>query len=212
VGGTKGFSLEKIDALSPDLIIANKEENRRHQIDELRKKYPVFVTYPRTVAEAMQMIIDLGTLTGTSQRGADMAESCGDLLASIPRSIMEPQFRTACMIWRDPWMAVGPDTYVNDLLEMFGFRNVFSDSSERYPKTPLQSVLDLTPDVVILPSEPYEFGKSDRLEVRQAVRDRRLQARILLADGSHLTWFGVRTLRGFEHLRDLKRQLVETPS
>jgi ABC-type Fe3+-hydroxamate transport system substrate-binding protein len=163
VGGTKGFSFEKIDELHPDLILANKEENRRHQIDRLRESYPVFVTYPRTVDDAIKMVIDLGALTGTSAQAREFALSCESVMEAVDGNVTA--LRTACFIWRDPWMAAGHDTYMNSLLSRLGFANVFEKSEGRYPETTLQSVLERDPEVILLPDEPYEFGQIDREEI-----------------------------------------------
>ncbi|UCG52731.1 MAG: ABC transporter substrate-binding protein [Candidatus Latescibacterota bacterium] len=166
VGGTKGFSPEKIDALGPDLVIANKEENRKDQIDALRERYNVYVTYPRTVTQAMKTVQALGSLTRADAKACEIAQTCDRIIASTNRVTLGTQIETACMVWRDPWMAVGTDTYVSGLLEVFGFRNVFVHSRERYPKTTLDEIVARRPEVVILPSEPYEFGESDVSEVK----------------------------------------------
>jgi ABC-type Fe3+-hydroxamate transport system substrate-binding protein len=208
VGGTKGFSLQKINTLAPDLVLANKEENRKHQIDEIRKSCPVFVTYPRSVEEAVQMILNLGVLTDTSTLASEFATSCDHLLDSMDPSLIAQPLRTACMIWRDPWMAAGPDSYMSALLERVGFVNVFSKSSGRYPETSLEAVLERAPDLVILPDEPYEFGDSDNKEVYSAIRAAGGTARVLLMDGSYLTWFGTRTLKGLRFLYNTKSSLL----
>lgn len=207
VGGPKGFSTEKIDALSPDLIIANKEENQRHQIDALRKHYPVFVTYPRTVEEAVKTVLDLGILTDRSSKASEIAATCDSLITSTHPAVRARPLRTVCLVWRDPWMAVGTDTYVSDLLDTFGFRNVFSPSEDRYPQTTLDIVVSKAPDVVVLPSEPYEFTASDRRDVESALEKEGRRAAILQVDGSYLTWFGYRTIHGLRWLKDTKTRL-----
>jgi ABC-type Fe3+-hydroxamate transport system substrate-binding protein len=212
VGGTKGFSLQEIDTLQPDLILANKEENRKHQIDALRKDYPVFVTYPRTVDQAIEMALNLGVLTGTSTRATEFAVSCNDLLRSLDRSVVGQSLRTACMIWRDPWMAAGPDSYMSDLLGTLGLVSVFTGAEGRYPETSLDAILRKQPDVIILPDEPYEFGAEDKTEIEAFLQKHRGRARVLRMDGSYLTWFGTRTLKGLRFLYDAKVSLVQNPS
>ena len=208
VGGTKGFSFEKIDAVEPDLILANKEENRKHHIDQLREKYPVFVTYPRTVEDAVKMILDLGNLTGKSSRASEVASACEHLIDSMDPSVAGPPIPTACMIWRDPWMVAGHDTYVNELLARVGFANVFAPEDGRYPETTLESIREHHPRVVILPDEPYEFGPKDKSEVDEFFEGDGIET--LLADGSLLTWFGSRTLQGLAFLYNTKIKLMRT--
>lgn len=209
VGGTKGFSPEKIDELRPDLVIANKEENRRHQIERLREKYDVFVTYPRDVDQAIQMVADLAVITGTGPVADEFSQSCGRLLGEIDQAGTSTPHHTACMIWRDPWMAAGPDSYMSALLERTGFANVFAGTSERYPETTIEAVIDKNVDVIMLPSEPYEFGGKDRAEVQALVRKRGRRTRVLLVEGSYLTWFGSRTLPGLRYLWDVKKSLPD---
>jgi ABC-type Fe3+-hydroxamate transport system substrate-binding protein len=208
VGGTKGFSFESIDAARPDLILANKEENRKHQIEKLRERYPVFVTYPRTVEQAIKMILDLGVLTGTEERASELAASCDHFLESMEPAIAGPPLRTACMIWRDPWMAVGPDSYVSALLDRVGFVNVFTEADGRYPETTLDAVIERRPEVIILPSEPYEFGKADQEELDRFLEGRGVAATTLRMDGSLLTWFGSRTLKGLRFFYETKARLL----
>jgi len=208
VGGTKGFSFEAVEAARPDLILANKEENRKRQIEKLRERYPVFVTYPRTVEGAVKMILDLGVLTGTEERASELAASCDYFLESMEPAIAGPPLRTACMIWRDPWMAVGPDSYVSALLDRVGFVNVFAEVDGRYPETSLDAMIDRRPDVIILPSEPYEFGKADQEELDRFLGERGVSATTLRMDGSLLTWFGSRTIKGLRFLYDTKARLL----
>lgn len=208
IGGTKGFSFEKIAALQPDLILANKEENREHHVVRLRKTCPVFVSYPRAVPAAIQMVRDLGTLTGTSAVASEFATACDRLLQSLEPSIIERSLRTACMIWRDPWMVAGVDTYMSALLEAVGFINVFSLADERYPETTLAEVMDRKPDVIILPDEPYVFAAADQEFIEGVLKERGSAARTLLFDGSFLTWFGTRTLKGLQAVYDAKRKLL----
>jgi ABC-type Fe3+-hydroxamate transport system substrate-binding protein len=212
VGGTKGFSLEEIATAAPDLILANKEENRKHQIEKLRELYPVFVTYPRTVEGAVKMILDLGGLTGAQERASELAASCDFFLESMEPSIAGPPFRTVCMIWRDPWMAVGPDSYASALLDRIGFINVFTKADGRYPETTLDEVIERQPEVIILPSEPYEFRKQDKDELDEFLSERGVMASTLRMDGSLLTWFGTRTIKGLRFLYDTKARVLGTNS
>lgn len=210
IGATKGVSFEKIDALSPDLIVANKEENRKRHIDRLRERYTVFVTYPRSVEGAVKTVLDLGRLVGAEARGGAIACECDELLERASAAVTGKRLRTACMIWRDPWMAVGSGTYMNDLLDVVGFRNVFE--KPRYPETALEDLAAREPDVVILPDEPYAFTEADRNELASALSKRKRRPRIILMDGSYLTWFGSRTRLGLRHLLGAKARLLGAQS
>jgi iron complex transport system substrate-binding protein len=208
VGGTKNIVLERIHALRPNLVIANREENRRRHIDALRESYPVFVTHPRTVEHALKMVGDIGILTRTSTKAAEITETCRQVLSSIDPQVRSKKLPTACLIWRDPWMAVGPGGYVNDLLDAFGFSNVFKPEDGRYPETNLETIARRRADVVLLPNERYAFGEPDRKEVDTFLTGKGRAARVQIVEGSYLTWFGYRTIQGLRFLGQLKLKLV----
>jgi iron complex transport system substrate-binding protein len=208
VGGTKSIALEKVDALKPDLVIANREENRRRHIDALRESCPVFVTHPKTVENALKTVADLGRLTRTSAKAVEITEACRQILSSIGPEARSKTLATACLIWRDPWMAVGPGGYVNDLLETFGFRNVFKPDDGRYPETNLETIARRRTEVVLLPNERYAFGEPDRKEVGSFLAAKGRPVRVQVVEGSYLTWFGFRTIQGLRFLGQLKLKLL----
>jgi ABC-type Fe3+-hydroxamate transport system substrate-binding protein len=211
VGGPKSISLEKIEALKPDLVIASVEENRESNIKELREKYPMYVSKTRSVEQAVKMVADLGALTRTAPKATEFADACMQLLSSADPAVLGLPLSTVCFIWRDPWIAAGPESYPGDLLEKFGFRNVFTHEDGRYPETDLDDVVDLAADVVILSSDRYSFGEPVRKEVETYLAANGRKARVLIADGTYLTWFGYRTIQGLRYVRQLKAKLASEP-
>lgn len=211
IGGTKNIALEKVDALRPDLVIASREENRRRHIDALREAVPVFVTHPRTVEGALKVVTDLGALTRTSAKAVEVVDSCRQIIASIEPRIRSQSFPTACLIWRDPWIAVGPGGYVNDLLETFGFRNVFRSPDGRYPETNLETIARRKAEVVFLSNERYAFGEPDRKEVEAWLAEKGRPAKVVIVEGTLLSWFGYRTIQGLRLLAQFKTKLVPEP-
>jgi ABC-type Fe3+-hydroxamate transport system substrate-binding protein len=213
IGGEKDPDLDKIRALTPDLVIANIEENVATHVETLRGwGIPVWVTYPRTVDGALAMIRELGEVTGARAPAARMLAELEPLVARVRATVgARPPVRVFYAIWRDPYMTVGPDTYVHDVLALCGAANVFGDAAERYPATTLEAVATRRPDVILLPDEPFRFRAVhtrdfDAFPDVPAVRDRR----VLLVDGKPFTWHGprladaLRTLpRLFHDLRDM---------
>ncbi len=208
VRGTKNPYIMKILELQPDLVLANREENRERHVVELRRHVPVFVTYPRSVFDALKTIKDLGVILDAQERADDITETCEHLLHGIHQAA-DPYYHTACLIWRDPWMAVGPGTYIHDLLGHFGFVNVYREDDGRYPETSLEELSDRGPEVVLLPSEPYEFEEGDREEVQASLWDNSPGCRAVLVEGGYLTWWGTRTLAALGYLTNLRRQLTD---
>lgn len=195
VGGEKDPDLAKIRAVAPDLVITNVEENRREDVETLRAwGIPVWVTYPRTVADGIRMIRELGAVTGTEARAAEIAGALQALLDEVvtvtARRSPAPVFYA---IWREPWMTIGRDTYIHDMLRLCGGANVFSDHPDRYPSITLADVAARRPAVILLPDEPYRFRRTHLADFAPyaevpAVRD----GRIHLVDGKPFSWHGPR--------------------
>ena len=195
IGGEKDPDLAKIRALAPDLVIANVEENQREHVETLRAwGIPVWVTYPKTVADGIRMIRELGALTGTEARASAIAGELESLHAEVAaataRRTPEPVFYA---IWREPWMTIGRDTYVHDMLRVCGGANVFADRPERYPTVTLDDVAARRPAVILLPDEPYRFRRAHLADFTPyadvpAVRD----GRVHLVDGKPFSWHGPR--------------------
>ena len=195
VGGEKNPKLDVIRQLGPDLVVANVEENLREHVETLRSwGVPVYVAYPRTVAEGIRLVRALGEVTGAAGRGRALSGELETRLAEV-RAAREgrPPSRVFCPIWRHPYMTVNRDTYVHDMLAVCGGENVFGGLAARYPAVTLDEVAAAAPEVILLPDEPYRFRRAhltDFASYREvpAVRD----GRIHLVDGKLLSWYGPR--------------------
>jgi len=194
IGGEKNPDLEKIRALVPDLVIANVEENVRADVEALRAwGIRVWVTYPRTVAETLRMIRELGEVTGASARAESLAETLERQLAAVRAATGRPPVRVFYAIWREPYMTVSGDSYISDVLTTCGAANVFADATTRYPTVTLDDVAARRPDVILLPDEPFRFRRVHLKDFESyaevpAVRD----GRIHLVDGKPFSWHGRR--------------------
>jgi ABC-type Fe3+-hydroxamate transport system substrate-binding protein len=195
IGGEKNPDLEKIRALDPDLVVANVEENRREDIDHLRAwSIPVWVAYPRTVAEGIGFIGELGELTGAEARARALLRELTPLHErALSASARRPPVAVFYPIWRGPYMTVNGNTYIHDMLRVCGGRNIFADREERYPTVTLDEVAVLRPEVILLPDEPFRFRRAHVADFEAypdvpAVRD----GRIHLVDGKPFSWHGPR--------------------
>lgn len=199
IGGTKKLHIEKIKALNPDLIIANKEENTKEEIGLLAENFPVWVTDIETLKDAFNMIKEMGELTGTQPRAAEIIRQVRNNFTQI-NSI--EGINTCYLIWQDPFMTVGKDTFVNDMMQHCGFKNIFRDK-KRYPIITIEDIKERNCELVLLASEPYPF-KQKHLEQLKA----RLPAvKILLADGEFFSWYGSRLLQAPFYFNTLIKQL-----
>jgi len=206
IGGEKNPDLEKIRGLEPDLVIANVEENLRDHIETLRSwSIPVWVTYPRTVADGIRLIADLGWVTGTDERARELVQEIEPLYERVARAAARrtpvPVFYP---IWRGPYMTINRDTYIHDMLRLCGGRNVFAERAERYPTVTLEEVAAERPAVILLPDEPFRFRRAHVADFAPyadvpAVRDERIH----LVDGKPFSWHGPRIADALRRLPGL---------
>lgn len=184
VGGTKQLDMAKIKILNPDLIIANKEENERCQIEELMKYYPVWISDIACLDDALDMINRVGEITGKPQE-AEMLNN--DIRLGFARlKPSAPAKRVVYLIWRKPYMAAGQGTFISDMLQHCGFTNAIEQ--ERYPEIDATTLRRIDPDLILLSSEPYPFGKKHIAEFETIVPS----AEVKLADGEMFSWYGSR--------------------
>jgi ABC-type Fe3+-hydroxamate transport system substrate-binding protein len=195
IGGEKNPDLEKIRALDPDLVVANVEENRREDIDRLRAwAIPVWVAYPRTVAEGIAFIGELGALTGAEPRARALRRDLQALHERVQSACARrPPVAVFYPIWRGPYMTINGNTYIHDMLRVCGGRNIFADRPERYPTVTLDEVAARRPEVILLPDEPFRFRRAhvadfDKYPDVPAVR----AGRVYLVDGKPFSWHGPR--------------------
>jgi ABC-type Fe3+-hydroxamate transport system substrate-binding protein len=178
VRGTKNPDLAAIRALSPDLVVANQEENRELDVRRLRESgVAVWVTRIETVEEALD---SMSRLFATALELADPpwlteARAVWSTPAPVRLSVAVP-------IWRDPWMVVGSSTYTDDLLARAGLANVLAGREGRYPTVTTAEIDEAGADVVLLPDEPYVFTAEDGPEA--------LTTPTRLVSGRLLTWYG----------------------
>jgi ABC-type Fe3+-hydroxamate transport system substrate-binding protein len=206
VGREKDPDLSRIRALQPDLVVANMEENRRDVIEALRAEgVTVWLTFPRTVAEGIALVRELGALTATDEKAAALAAPLEAARAhTLARVAGWPRTRVFCPIWRGPYMTVNRDTYVNDVLEICGGDNVFAASTARYPTVTLDEVRAAAPDVILLPDEPYRFRDAHRADFAPLADVPAIRSgRVHLVDGKLLSWYGPRIGEALERLPDL---------
>ena len=196
VGGTKDPCVDRILALEPTLVFANREENRREDVEALTAAgVEVHSSMPRRADEVPALIRDVGEQTGCEVGAEAVAVDVEHALAEARAAALgvEPR-RFAVLVWRRPWIAATADTFLSNLLVEAGGVNVLEASRGRYPEVTLEEFASLQPELVCLPSEPFPF---DRRHVDELVLASRVDPhRFLLCDGQLLTWHGSRTARG----------------
>lgn len=202
VGGTKTVDLQKVRALQPDLIIANKEENVREQVEELARHFPVWVTDVNNLGEACQMIADVGQLTGKKSQAEKLR---GDIQFQFSVKSTTASLPAAYLIWKDPYMVAGGDTFIHDMMVRAGFSNVFADR-HRYPQVTLPYLAKANTQIVFLSSEPYPFKEKHISEIKTSLPN----AEVILVDGEMFSWYGSRLLLAPAYFQGLRQRLLSS--
>ena len=204
VGGTKKVHFEKIRLLQPDIIICNKEENTKEIVEELSQICPVWVTNIITIEDNFQMISDFGKLFNCRIEAQKWNDKLAFALRNFKNYIKDkPIKKVAYFIWKDPYMVAGSDNFINELLKLNNFDNVYLNKG-RYPEIELSKmILENIPDLVLLSSEPYPFKEENMIEIEKHTQN----AKTLLVDGEMFSWHGSRLLKAFEYFKKLQLEL-----
>lgn len=193
VGGTKDPDVARIAALAPELVLANREENRREDVEALcAAGLSVLVTDPATVVDAVAMIRDIAGRLDAAERGETLARDIEELLAQPPPARRPLVF---VAVWKRPLLGLGRDAYGHDLITVAGAENVLA-ARPRYPEVTMDELRALTPDLILLPDEPYRFGAEDARAFATIAPSR-------LVDGRLLWWYGPRIPESIRTLREL---------
>lgn len=223
VGGTKGFDIDAVRALRPDLVLANKEENSRPSVQALIDSgMPVHVSFPCTVDESLAYLRNLCALLGVDPMLAAPLQACRDAVARARAVLPEAPLPVFVPIWKDPWMTFDDRAYASDMLEVCGATNVFAERKRRYPlaadlgkakahsnervaerdtrypRIRIEEVVERGARASLLPDEPYAFGDDDAAELELLDARPRLVAKIV--DGKNLFWYGTHVARAVERL------------
>ncbi len=200
VGGTKDPKLSRILELNPDLVFFNQEENRKEDWQALQDKLRVEVSFPKYLADIPEHLRRVGYLIDRSEAAETMAQQLQQELSQLRARPIKRRFGYGYLIWKKPWMAVGKETYVDDVLAYAGGENVFSGREERYPAFELEELIEAEPELVLLSDEPFPFKAKHQEELEALLPN----SKILLVGGDDYCWHGVRSLRAVEQIRALR--------
>ena len=205
VGGTKNVNFEKIIALKPDIIICNKEENTLEMVEKLSTICPVLVTNIATIADTLYMIDCFGKLfqqQKMAQKWIDEINIASEDFRSFISNF--PIRKVVYLIWKNPYMVAGSGTFINEMLRINNFKNIYGDQ-ERYPEIdPDKITRNGVPDYIFLSSEPYPFKAKDLLEIEKFSGT----AKIIFVDGELFSWYGTRILKAFEYFKNLHLKIL----
>ncbi len=201
IGGTKNPRIEDILGLDPEIIIANKEENRKEDVEALARKVPVFTTDVRNLQDNIRLIDSMAQIFG-KEKEAEILKS--ELLDLLDLESSQPSVPSLYMIWKEPWMAAGGDSFIDDVMQKIGLQNVLQESI-RYPSLKESEIQELNPSLVLLSSEPYPFGEKNIEEIRDLLP----QAKVILVDGEAFSWYGSRIIKKAPYLSQISKSIHE---
>ena len=204
VGGTKNVDIEKVLKIQPDLIIANKEENVKDQVEVLAENINVLLTDINTIEEALMVIDAIGRLLGKETASDSMIRNFKDEVCAYPSNQAIPK-EVCYLIWQNPWMTVGGDTYINDTLKFGGFKNVYQHLY-RYPVIEDEAFVELVKSgtcAFLLSSEPYPF-RQKHIDV---IKTYNPEVVVILVDGEIFSWYGSKLLKLPSYISELRKLL-----
>lgn len=199
VGGTKKVNYEKIKSLFPDIIICNKEENTEDMVLQLEKIAPVWVSDINTIPECLWMIGQLGEIFQSFEKAAEIIAKIEIELSELRKIVQDSKTRKVLyLIWKDPYMAVGKNTFIDALLQENKLINVIDAELSRYPKIGDKEFKKA--DLILLSTEPYPFKNKDVLKMNEL-----FEAEITLVDGEYFSWYGSRLIQGINYFKTFHR-------
>ena len=205
MGGTKTVNIQKIKELKPDLVLANKEENVKEQIEALETVAPVWVSDINNVEDALQMIERVGELTDKSEKSKVIIQNIQYAFSKL--QTVNYKLQTVYLIWQHPYMTVGGDTFINDMLNKCGLQNMF-ENEKRYPHITTEQLVALQPQLVLLSSEPFPFKQKHADEIKALLP----KTKVLLVDGEMFSWYGSRMLYTTQYFKELMNKIFEPPA
>ncbi len=204
IGGTKKVHIEKIKLLQPDIIIANKEENTEEIVAALQEIAPVWVSNIITIQDSLDMIAELGKLFAVRTQAQQWIDKINYALSDFKNFMKGREVQKAAyFIWKNPYMAAGGDNFINEMLKLNSFTNIYEERG-RYPEIIIQKIrIQGDPDVVFLSSEPYPFKEEDAFEIGRFTH----HAKTVFVDGEMFSWYGSRMLKAFPYFKQLQERL-----
>jgi len=200
IGGTKNTHLEKIASLNPDLIIANKEENTKEDVEWLSQRFNVYMSDITTVDHALKMIEKVGDLTNTRER-ADLIVSAIQHERKVFAREGTSYGSAVYLIWREPMMAAANHTFINAMLKEGGWDNALEDDFERYPEVAWEDIISVSPQHIFLSSEPFPFKEKHIAEIRERLP----HSQVMLVDGEMFSWYGSRMIKAFPYFDTIRK-------
>jgi ABC-type Fe3+-hydroxamate transport system substrate-binding protein len=199
VGGTKKVNYDKIKSLNPDIIICNKEENTEEMVLVLENIAPVWISDIKDISDSLWMISQLGKIFDVSEKAEEVISKINKELIFFHEEVQNLPVKKVCyLIWKDPYMAAGKNTFIDYLLRINRFKNVIIDEQSRYPEVQIKDFDEA--EMILLSTEPFPFKESDVEIIKKE-----FNKDIKLVDGEYFSWYGSRLIKSFQYFKELHK-------
>ncbi|MGG5506884.1 MULTISPECIES: ABC transporter substrate-binding protein [unclassified Myroides] len=205
VGETKNVAVDQIKLVNPDIIIANVEENTLERIEQLQEICPVWLSNVRTMDQNIQMIEALGQLFNKRTE----ARKWMDKIQYGQRDLMDfvsdkPRYKVAYFVGKDPHTVAGEGTFIQELLTLNQFENVYASRVETYPEVEIRKIrIQGDPELVFLPSIPYAFQEEDAFEIGRFTH----HGKTIFVEGEMFSWYGTSVAKAFDYFKQIHNRL-----
>jgi len=197
IGGTKNINIDKIKALQPDLILANKEENVKEQVEALMDDFKVIVTNVENIEDNYYLLKTLGKLFNKEEKAQCFNLKIYEILNETK---IQSSVKAAYLIWKNPYMTIGSDTFIHKIMDEIGFENIFKDR-KRYPEITVEDLSDA--EVIMLSSEPFPFKEKHIEELKAFYPDKK----IMIVDGEAFSWYGTHIAKCENYFKELTAEV-----
>ncbi|HTH32093.1 MAG TPA: helical backbone metal receptor [Lacibacter sp.] len=207
IGGTKQLNIQLIESLKPDLVIASKEENVKEQVEAVQQFCPVYCSDISNLQQSYEVMEQLGFITDRMDKAKHLINTIEDSFKKL--SPVAKPIRAAYLIWQHPYMTIGGDTFINHMMALAGFENVFA-TEQRYPVLTIEDLMKRNVEVVLFSSEPFPFKEKHLVAFAQEWLQLNSLQQIpvcKIVDGELFSWYGSRTLYAAEYFIKLRESL-----
>ncbi|MDI3527997.1 MAG: hypothetical protein PWR03_2181 [Tenuifilum sp.] len=197
VGGTKNVDASLIRRLKPDLILAEKSENQKENVLDVAAECSVYTFDISGFDDAIKMIQTVGILTSTTEQANEISKKVTSQFRNLgtartSKTVFYP-------VWKNPYITINASTFISSMLKFCGLKNIFDGYDKSYPVVDLSEVINHNPDIILLPSEPYEFSQDDMAELKSLFPN----SKLFLVDGEMFAWYGSRMLKAVDYFSEL---------
>lgn len=182
VGGAINPSIETIASLHPDLVLVTKSLNRIDTVHALENLgIPSYATDPHTVNGILSSTQRLAQVLGAPDSGTALTNDLEHRLAEIQQRIASrPPRRVLFIVWIEPLISIGKDTFIADAIQHAGGVSVVN-SPQSWPQVNLEEIVRLQPEFLVFAESHSQtsvhgidaLGHLPGWRILDAVRNRR---------------------------------------